>query len=212
MKYILILSVPLIFLLGGCAKMMNENECVAADWRSVGYQDGTQGRAQDWLGRRAEACAEYGVTPNMDQYLIGRDQGLQNFCQPRRGFDLGLRGGRYDNVCPPNLEGPFLAGLQDGQGLRGREQRVSDIDNSLSAAHTDLENLENDIALHTTALIDGNLTNEERVQYALDIKNWAEDLGAIRANIPAMEAELVAAQHDLDAYRASLVNRYPGAF
>lgn len=212
MKYALILTLPLVLFLSGCAKMMNENECVAADWRSVGFSDGTQGRAQDWLGKRAEACAEYGVTPNMDQYLMGRDQGLVNYCQPRRGFDVGLRGQVYENVCPQNLAGPFLAGLQDGSGLRGREQRVSDIDNSLSTAHHDLDQIEQDIAAHTTGLLDGNLTTEERVQFALDIKNWAEEMGAIRANIPAMEAELVAAQHDLDAYRASIIAKYPGAF
>ena len=212
MKYVLILTLPLVLFLSGCAKMMNENECVAADWRSVGFTDGTQGRGQEWLGRRAEACADYGVTPNMDQYLMGREQGLVSYCQPRRGFDVGLRGERYDNVCPQNLAGPFLVGLQDGQGLRGREQRVNDADKNLSAAHHDLEHLESDIAAHTTALLDGNLTTEERVQYALDIKNWAEEMGAIRANIPVIEAELTAARHDLDAYRASIIAKYPGAF
>lgn len=211
MRHILLIALPAILLLSGCAKMMNENQCLVADWRSVGYEDGSQGRSEQWLSRRSEACAEFGVTPDLDQYLFGRNQGLEVFCQPRRGFSLALNGTRYENVCPAGLEGPFLAGYRDGQGLRDREIRYNELENRIESSFAELADLDLAIEENTLTLATENMTTQERIAYALDLKNMAEDRGRLSEIIPQLEAERDASLYDLDAYRASIAPKYPGA-
>jgi len=191
---------------------MNENQCLVADWRTVGFEDGSQGRGEQWISKRSEACAEYGVTLDLDQYLFGREQGLENFCQPRRGFDMGIRGNRYENVCPRALETDFLVAYQDGRGLSDRRAHVNELEHSISSAYGALEALSDDITAVTVALAtENNMTNQQRIDYALDLQNMSEERGRIQASLPQMEADLDAARYDLDSYTASIAPKYPGA-
>tara|TARA_R110002096_G_scaffold416576_3_gene619560 strand:+ start:4771 stop:5346 length:576 start_codon:yes stop_codon:yes gene_type:complete len=190
---------------------MNENECLVADWRTIGYQDGSQGRSEQWLERRGEACAEFGVAPNMEEYLGGRVQGLSAFCQPRRGFDMGLRGNRYDNVCPQNLEGAFLYAYQDGRGLRDRRANVNAIEQELNDTIGELDALDKQITADTVFLATGEITAQERIDLALNLKDMAERSGHLHERLPQIEADLNAAHYDLDQYRANIAQKYPGA-
>ncbi|MCP5380813.1 MAG: DUF2799 domain-containing protein [Kordiimonadaceae bacterium] len=211
MKKTLTFVIPAFLVLGGCSKMMNKNQCVVADWRTIGYEDGNMGRSEQWLSKRREICAEYGVSPDLDAYLYGRNEGLQNFCQPRRGFDLGNRGIRYENVCPSNLETNFVNAYQDGLGLRDRQIHVNEIDRALTSAQAQLKSLEDQITADTLSLATTDMSNQERIDTALAIKKKAEKSGELKERIPQLTAELGAAQYDLDAYRESIAPRYQGA-
>lgn len=212
MRNIFILLFPTVLILSGCAKMMNENQCLVADWRTVGYEDGSQGRGEQWISKRSEACAEHGVTVNLDEYLFGRDQGLETFCQPRRGFDMGIRGNRYENVCPRTLETEFLVAYQDGRELSDRRREVNELEHAVSSAYGALEALSDDITATTLALATApDMTNQERIDYALALTNMAEERGRIQGNLPTMEADLDAARYELDSYTASIAPKYPGA-
>ena len=211
MKIALLIAVPFIILLSGCAKTMNENECLIADWRTLGYQDGSQGRPQQWLEKRGEACAEYGIAPNMDEYLGGRMQGLTTYCQPRRGFDMGVRGTRYNNVCPQNLEGEFLYAYQDGRGLRDRQITVGNIENELNATIAELDSLDKQITADTVYIATGVMSRQERIDLALSLKNMAERKGQLQERLPQIDADLNGAHYELDQYRASIAQKYPGA-
>src|SRR3990167_8939124 len=80
-------------LLAGCAGGMSKKECLYADWRAIGYEDGAQGRDASAIGSRRVACADKAkVTPDMEAYLSGREKGLDQFCRPANGFDYGSRG------------------------------------------------------------------------------------------------------------------------
>jgi hypothetical protein len=207
---LIIIIMPLAFLFSGCAKMMNENECVAAEWRTVGFLDGSAGRPEEFLERRADACAKYGVSPDLDRYLTGRSQGLESFCLPRSGFYLGLRNTIYNNVCPSNMEQPFLAAYQDGVGLRQHQNRITELESDINAAIDDMDELEEEIAEATRAIADPETPEQERLTLAIEIRNMAEERGNIEATIPIMEAELTAAQVALEDYRASIAGKYPG--
>ena len=211
MRIALIIILPLTFLLSGCAKMMNENECLAADWQTVGFLDGSSGRNMAWLERRSEACSEYGVAPDLDRYLIGRSQGLESFCQPRSGFYMGLRRNIYENVCPTELEGAFLVAYQDGLGLRERQNRITEIESAINSANADMIQLDEDIATATLAVAAPDTTEQDRLSLAVEIRNMAEERGNIEVLIPQLEAELTAARVDLDDYRLSITSKYPGA-
>ncbi|MCC3859891.1 DUF2799 domain-containing protein [Pseudemcibacter aquimaris] len=211
MKKNLIAAIPLVLILTGCGKMMDENQCLVADWRTIGFQDGSAGRDMSWLERRGEACAEFGVRPDMDQYLMGRDQGLANYCQPRRGFEIGRRGGTYNNVCAQQSEGQFLAAYQDGRGLRERENHVSSLDHAINDTINAINALENQLTEDAIALAMTDMTTQQRIDYALTIKEMAEERGALQQSLPQMQAELEAARADLSAFASSIAGRYPGA-
>ncbi len=102
--------------LTGCASL-NENECVTADWQSIGFQDGAQGQPVSASSRHRKACAKHGVTLDQYAYLQGHEQGVRTFCRPGKGFSLGAGGSSYAGVCPADLEPQFLAEYQKGRHL-----------------------------------------------------------------------------------------------
>src|SRR5262245_18372320 len=72
--------------LGGCASRgMAKEECVSADWQTIGYEDGLRGLPPDRIGAHRVACAKYQVSPNLVAYTEGRQLGLREYCQPKNG-------------------------------------------------------------------------------------------------------------------------------
>lgn len=209
MRYLLALLVPVI--LAGCASTMNKDQCLVADWRTVGYEDGSAGRSAQWLERRGEDCAKHGIAPDLDAYLSGRDDGLVVFCRPRRGFDIGRRGGNYGNVCPADLEGAFLVAYQDGKGLYDRQYRYNALNNEISNTIAGIDALESDIAGSTVELATADMTIAERADLAVTLKNMAEDRGRLKERLPQLEAEREDALGELEGYRDAVLPRYPGA-
>ncbi len=84
--------------LSGCASMSGD-ECMTSDWSAIGYEDGSRGYTTDRMSKHRKACAKHGVTPDFTAYQSGRDQGLVEYCQPSRGFNVGSNGGSYQGVC-----------------------------------------------------------------------------------------------------------------
>ena len=70
-----------ILIVSGCATL-NEEECLTANWQIIGLEDGSEGHLETYLGKHREACAKYGVTPDLEQYRIGHAEGVQSFCTP----------------------------------------------------------------------------------------------------------------------------------
>ena len=61
-------------LLTGCAGGLSKDECLYADWRAIGYEDGARGAPASAVSSHRQACAKKaGVTPDMSEYLAGRD-------------------------------------------------------------------------------------------------------------------------------------------
>ena len=79
------LPLLLALVVSGCASM-NKEECLTADWRTVGFHDGAAGHTADGIDAHRQACAEYGVVPNLDRYLDGRKSGLKEYCRAARGY------------------------------------------------------------------------------------------------------------------------------
>lgn len=132
-----------LFALAGCASGMSKDECLYADWRAIGYEDGAAGRSATAVSPRRVACAKKaGVTPDMEAYLAGRDDGLEQFCRPANGFDIGARGVRYTGVCQGSSEGAFVAAYEKGLTLHGL---ISNFDaaSQRSRAHTPISTASN---------------------------------------------------------------------
>ncbi len=110
--------------LSGCATMSGD-ECLTSDWAAIGYEDGARGYTSDRLSQHRKACAKHGVTVDFAAYRDGREQGLEEYCQPGRGFDIGVNGGRYNGVCSVDLEADFLDAYNAGYHLYSLRSNVS---------------------------------------------------------------------------------------
>jgi len=105
----------LLLLTSGCA-VMNENECVTADWHMVGLEEGLKGKSAVTIGNYRQACAEYAITPDLSAYQAGHLQGIKQFCSPQKAFQLGASGQHLPQVCPANIHPNFLK--RHNKGLR----------------------------------------------------------------------------------------------
>jgi len=111
--------------LAGCASLSPE-QCRQADWRQIGFADGTSGVSAARINDHAKACAEVGVRPNLDDYLHGREQGLRNYCQPENGFAVGRSGGSPNAAdCPEYLKYAFLEQYRHGHQVHLMEEDLA---------------------------------------------------------------------------------------
>jgi len=169
-------------MLGGCATL-NRSECQNADWNMIGLEDGLKGLPTANIGKHRKACAKYDVTPDLDEYRSGYDEGIRQFCIPERGFELGQSGGQYSGACPPDLEASFLENFNHGRKLRGLINGIEVDKASLRKSKDDLKEKEDQL-IHS-----GSET--ERAQLLNDIKELQQKIERLKRQIKADSAELI---------------------
>ena len=203
--------VPALFaslLVGGCASStLSKDECRSVDWRTIGYEDGVAGRSGEQIGRHRQACAEYGVTPDLDAYRAGRAEGLHEFCQPRNGYRAGATGQVCYDSCPAELEPAFLAAYDEGRELYVRERRVADADDAIADRRYEIARLEDSLVRRGFRVIDESSTPQERTQAAVDAKQAGERIGRLKNEIAQLEKDRARYQQELDAYRTRVATR-----
>jgi cell division protein FtsL len=197
-------GVALIFA-GGCASMSSD-ECLATDWSAVGYEDGARGYTTERFSKHRKACAKHGVMADFPAYKQGREQGLVEYCQPGRGYDIGVSGGRYYGVCDVNLEPDFLDAYNAGYHLYSLRSNVSRTNASISAKERELEVVHQEMRDKEAALIDSETTTEERILLLADLKELSERTGRIEAEILDLHEQLARYQVELDNYQASVTD------
>ncbi len=124
-------------ILSGCASLSAE-ECLAADWYTIGVEDGARGQPVSRVGAHRKACAEVGVQPDMARYEQGRAFGLQSFCTRERGYAEGESGRSYRGVCPPHLEPIFMAGYLAGQDRYRIKQDIRRLEQELASVREEV--------------------------------------------------------------------------
>ncbi|HEY5807535.1 MAG TPA: DUF2799 domain-containing protein [Povalibacter sp.] len=187
----------------GCSSM-SADECLATDWRTVGYEDGVAGYSGNRVGQYRKACGKHGVTPDLAEYQLGREQGLLEFCRPQNGFRIGARGRGYDGICPAELDEPFLDAYQSGRQLYTLRSRVGNTADEIYSMQAESDRLDADLVSVAARILDPSITQEYRAQLLVDSKHMAERKGEIRARIPQLQGDLVVYQRELDDYRATL--------
>lgn len=198
---------PLVSLLGlsGCATM-SADECVTSDWHAIGYEDGARGYTAEQLGNRRKACAKHGITPDFEAYQAGRAQGLRQYCQPSRGFSVGSSGGRYNGVCPADLEAEFVDAYNQGHQLYQLRAQVNSANAQINAKKRELENVEVDMRAAEARLISSETTMEDRVLVLAELKDLSERTGQLEAEIDVLIEERAISEQQLAAYQAMLVD------
>jgi hypothetical protein len=184
-----IIAAGVILVMSGCSGM-DQAECNAADWRTIGFEDGTAGRTQASIGEYRKACAEHGVTPDLAQYQQGYAEGVRNFCSESSGFNHGRRGGSYQGVCPNDLEPDFLSGYSLGREHYVLSREVSSLNSRIDSSRSRIRSLEDSIATKTLKVADDDTTGDERIQLLLELKNQTLEIGELKSRIRDYEAEL----------------------
>ena len=151
----------------GCAGM-SEQECVASDWRTIGFEDGTAGRPVGTIGNYRQACAEYGVSPDLASYRAGHADGVEVYCRPSRGFEIGRGGGTYQGVCPAGLEPEFVDAYQAGRHLHELEASVRRIDNEIASNVRARENIKQELIAIAASITSSDTSVEQRVLLVAD--------------------------------------------
>lgn len=189
--------------LAGCATMSSD-ECLTGDWTTIGYEDGVRGYAADRIGQHRKACAKHGVTPDFAAYQSGRDQGLVEYCQPSRGFNIGSSGGRYYGVCSVDLEADFLDAYNAGYHLYTLKSNVNRANSAIHSKEHELGQIDEEILAKELALISDATTTDERIALLLDLKALSERTGQLEAEIRQHYEDRAHYQAELDHYRVTV--------
>ncbi len=193
----------LVIGLGGCATMSGD-ECATSDWTAVGYEDGSRGYTSERFGKHRKACAKHGITADFQAYQQGRSQGLVEFCQPGRGFNLGVNGGQYNGVCSVDLEADFLDAYRVGQQLYTLRSNVSSANSQIHNKKHELEDIEDQITHNEARLISDQTTTEDRVLLLAELKRLSERTGELEVEIEALIADRARHEQNLQHYEQTV--------
>ncbi len=192
-------SAMLLILLSaaGCATM-DKDECLVADWRLIGFQDGAQGKSAAAVGTYREDCASYHVVPDLDAYQAGRREGLVQYCVPANGYRLGDSGHAYAAVCPAETERAFRAAYNTGRDIYSARSEVNSTHSLIQSKQQAIQSLEADRQDKLTDMIQQGLTSDQRVLLLYDVGNIERDIHATNNDITALERDLEQQQAQLD--------------
>ncbi len=177
-------------LASGCASGLSKDECNTADWRTIGYEDGVQGRPEGRIGKHREACAKHGVGLNFEAYRRGWEEGVRRYCKASNGYYQGRRGRQYTGVCPAQLEGDFLQAYRKGREIHDLEADLQRTVRKLNYNRDRLTDIEVQMRDAGIELVSADVTTERRVVLLDELRKLEQQRAATKAQIPTLEAEL----------------------
>lgn len=190
-------------LLVACAGM-NEQACLSTDWATVGFEDGAAGRPESSIGRYRQQCGKHGVSPDLASYRAGHAQGVETYCRPGKGFDVGRSGAIYRNVCPAHLEPEFVAAYDSGRRLFELESSLRDVDNRIAYNKREQKSIKQELTSIAAAMISSETTAEERVHLVARTAELGERHGELEAETEQLERDRVVHEQALLDYRDTL--------
>lgn len=193
-------------LVAGCAGM-SEQACVTADWRTIGFEDGTLGRSPAMIGTYRQQCAEHGVAPDLDGYRAGHSEGVQIYCRASNGFAAGHSGAMYQSVCPADLEGDFLAEYEAGRHLYELESVLRSVESRIAGGYRSQESIRDELTSIGATIIASETTVEERLRLVNRSAELGRRYGEITVEIQQLERERAVHERALFDYRQTLAAR-----
>jgi hypothetical protein len=192
-----------VYLLAGCSGM-SEQACVSADWRTVGFEDGTLGRSEAGIGRYRAQCGEHGVAPDLESYRAGHADGVRVYCRESNGFAVGHSGATYQGVCPADLEAAFVAEYNAGRHLHELESALARADGRIASNYRAQENIKQELTEIGVKMIASDTTAEQRVAMVTRSAELGRRYGELTSEIQHLERDRALAERDLLDYRATL--------
>jgi hypothetical protein len=195
------------WLAAGCSGM-SEQACVTADWRTVGFEDGSVGRAEATIGRYRQQCADHGVAPDLDNYRAGHADGVRVYCRESNGFAVGHSGASYQGVCPADLESAFMAEYNAGRHLHELESALASVDGRIAGNYRAQENIKQEITNIGVSMIASDTTPEQRVAMVTRSADLGRHYGELTNEIRDLERDRAVAERALLDYRQTLAAAY----
>lgn len=124
-KATLIVGVCLSLGLFSSCATLDENQCRAVDWNTLGTKDGEQGRSADYIGQHRKACERHKLPVDEQSWRSGWERGIRAYCTPENGLFVGRGGQSYTNSCPTELKAGFEEAYRVARTLRDAESRLS---------------------------------------------------------------------------------------
>jgi len=201
----LILATLVFAGLSGCASMSGD-ECMTSDWAAIGYEDGARGYTTERFTQHRKACAKHGITPDFALYQSGRDEGLVEYCQPSRGFNVGNSGGRYNGVCSVDLEADFVDAYNAGYHLYSLRANVSRATSSINSKERELERIEDKVRVKEAALISNETSSEQRILLLSELKDLSERSGQLEEEIKNLYDQRARSQVELESFQVAVAD------
>ena len=197
------------FVLAGCetGPPMSAAQCSVADWRAVGYQDGANGRAPERFVALQQACAAAGMGADQTAYLRGRDEGLVTYCQPERGFRLGLEGNGYGGVCPPDLDIAFRYANEDGRRAYSALSALRSVESTISSLRDERATLERKIDANEAGLV-ASQTDADRQRHRDEVIRLRDERNRLDDRLRDAENDQRDRDRDVGRVRRDLGFRY----
>jgi len=192
-----------VYLIAGCSGM-SEQACVTADWRTVGFEDGTAGRSEGGIGRYRQQCSEHGVTPDLEAYRAGHAEGVRIYCKESNGFAVGHSGAQYQGVCPADLEPAFLAEYNSGHRLHELESALGSVDSRIASNYRTQESIKQELTDIGIKMIATETTAEQRLTMVTRSADLGRRYGELTTEIQQLERDRAVAERSLFEYRATL--------
>ena len=189
--------------LQGCATQP-QDECQTADWYTIGYQDGLQGRVARPVAAHHEACARHDATAQLAGYTLGRDDGLKQFCSPRNGFGLGLQGARYNGVCLADAELEFLTAYEQGKEIFESELQIRRLGEILQVNASELQNLTVSVQQREIELLAHDTRPKRRAVLLSEMSDLRETVAMVETEISGIEVALEKESRHLQNLRGSI--------
>ncbi len=186
---------------------MTQEECLTADWTTVGYVDGTQGKQSAYIDRHREACAKHGVTPDLSLYLEGREDGLTVYCEPLNAFRVGKGGREYLGVCPPESEQEFLAAYSEGNELYQMNRSLNDIRSEMRRAERRVDEIDKELEENKSIVADNPDKNERSIA-ASEIEELAREKSELLILMNDLSLESEHLSFEISQYERHMTQRY----
>ncbi len=184
-----------------CATL-DKSECKNADWQIIGLEDGAKGRAVTYIGNHRKACAEHGIKPNLDQYQIGHQAGLTQFCTAEVGFSRGKKGYTYNGVCPAHLSADFLYGYERGRELYLLNKDIRQINGEIKDREEQLETMQAEINELELKLISKAGSPTQRLAMLQDLKALQSAQAKLESEIHHLQLDAARIQGNYDVLNA----------
>ena len=117
---------------------MSPQECKGANWKSVGYEDGSNGKSKR-LSDYIKDCAEAKVRPDSNLYMSGYNAGEKVYCTYDNGLRRGKKGKSASSVCNTaglrqNFDKGYTKGKEQYQitsKIKDKESDINKIDRKI---------------------------------------------------------------------------------
>lgn len=167
----------LIMTLGvsGCATL-DRDSCLTADWQLIGFNDGVAGYEASRLEQHRDACSEYGIAPQMDDYLQGYDRGVSRYCTATNGYRTARAGKQLNAVCNGGPGLAFVRGFELGSVAHKQAVQLADAERELSTMRSEQRSDDRELNEKREQLVADGISTQARSFLLLEIDALQHDM------------------------------------